>query len=118
MKKTDGLPLKAKGVRKVVETVFQLNSDARIEKVIQDQNLHYMHMLFAQGDGLPVHCANGNVYMTVLGGKLTIALDGLPARSYGRGTVLRIPGGTEMNVRNEDAETLELIVIKAPAPTV
>lgn len=102
----------------MVETVYRLHEDARIEKVIQDQNLHYMHMKFAQGDGLPVHRANSNVYMTVLGGTLTIGLDGLPPHTYGRATVLMIPGGTEMNVRNEGTETLELTVVKAPAPTV
>ncbi len=101
----------------MVETVYRLHDDTRIEKVVQDQNIHYIHMQFAQGDGLPVHRANSNLYMTVLRGMLTIALDGLAAHAYERGTVLMIPVGTQMDVRNTAPDMLELIVVKAPAPT-
>lgn len=98
------------------EKVYQLGSQARIEKVIMDENLHYMHMLLTQNEGLPVHHANSNVYMTVLQGRLTIALDEQPEIVYDKGTVLRIPNQTLMNVQNVHPETLELLVIKAPAP--
>ena len=101
----------------MVETVYRLHSDVRIEKVVQDENIHYIHMLFAQGDGLPVHRANSNLYMTVLRGTLTIALEGLAARSYAQGTVLMIPAGSQMDARNTNPEMLELTVVKAPAPT-
>lgn len=97
--------------------VYAFQPDTRIDRVIQDANLHYLHLTFAPGDGLPEHPANANVYMTVLGGTLTIALDGGPDTAYGRGTVLAIPPGTRMHARNLHPETLELTVVKAPAPT-
>ena len=36
--------------------------------------------------------------------------------SMGAGVLLKIPVNTKMNVKNFHAETLELIVVKAPAP--
>ncbi len=96
--------------------VYAMQPDTRIDRVIQDANLHYLHFTFAQGDGLPEHPANAHVYMTVLAGTLTIALDGGPDAAYTRGTVLAIPRGTRMHPRNLHPEPLELTVVKAPAP--
>ena len=102
----------------MVETTFFLyqGNEKTVEKVVMDENLHYIHMIFSQREGLPEHFSNSNVYMTVVRGTLTIRLDEQEAHIYGAGTLLRIPEGTRMNVGNENAETLELIVVKAPAP--
>jgi quercetin dioxygenase-like cupin family protein len=74
-------------------------------------------MVFNQDEGLPEHFSNSTVYMTVLRGKLSIGLDDQEVRHYDTGTVLKIPFNIKMNVKNLDAEVLELIVVKAPAPT-
>lgn len=102
----------------MVEQIFQLTrrTEKTVEKVIGDENLHYMHMIFGQDEGLPEHFANSTVYMTVLRGILSIGLDDQPVRQYPADTVLKIPFRTKMNVKNRQAEILELIVIKAPAP--
>lgn len=87
-----------------------------IEPVIKDENLHYMHMVLPQGEGLPVHRTNATVYMTVVSGVLTLQLaDEAPIRVEAK-TVLKIPFDVKMDARNEDGETLELFVVKAPAP--
>lgn len=102
----------------MVETVYALSkgNDKAVEKVVMDENVHYIHMVFNQNEGLPLHNANSNVYMTVVRGTLTIALDDQEPHRYEGGTLLVIPFGTRMNVGNKDVETLELIVVKAPAP--
>lgn len=102
----------------MVETVYALSkgNDKAVEKVVMDENVHYIHMVFNQNEGLPLHNANSNVYMTVVRGTLTIALDDQEPHRYEGGTLLVIPFGTRMNVCNKDVETLELIVVKAPAP--
>ena len=87
-----------------------------IEKVVLDENLHYLHMVLPEGEGLPEHNTNSTVYMTVVRGKLSIGLENQEIREYEAGTLLKIPFNTKMNVRNPQAETLELIVVKAPAP--
>ena len=102
----------------MVEQTFKLARDNEkvVEKVIFDDNLHYLHMVFNKEDGLPEHFANSNVYMTVVRGKLSIALNDQETHEYEAGTLLKIPFQTKMNVKNLHEETLELIVVKAPAP--
>jgi mannose-6-phosphate isomerase-like protein (cupin superfamily) len=102
----------------MIETVFTLakSNERTAEKVIQDDNLDYIHMLFNKDEGLPLHYSNSNVYMTVLRGNLSIALDDQKMHVYPGGTLLKIPYKTKMNVQNLHDEKLELLVIKVPAP--
>lgn len=102
----------------MIEEVFKLSksADKTVEKVIQDDNLDYIHMIFNQNEGLPLHYSNSNVYMTVLQGQLSIGLDEQEVKVYPAKTLLKIPYRTKMNVRNTYDELLELLVIKAPAP--
>lgn len=102
----------------LVEKVFYntLTNDKTIEKVIVDDNIHYLHLVFQNGDGLPIHQSNANMYMTVIRGKLSISLNNLETQKYTIGTVLNIPCNTTMNVRNENDDILELIIVKTPVP--
>lgn len=102
----------------MVEKIFKLSrgDDKTVEKVIFDENIHYLHMVFNKEEGLPEHFSNSNVYMTVVRGTLSIGLDDQEIHEYEAGTLLKIPFKTKMNVKNLHPETLELIVVKAPAP--
>ncbi len=102
----------------MVEQVFTLaeGNQKAIEKVIFDENVHYLHMIFGKDEGLPEHFSNSNVYMTVLRGTLSIGLNNQEIHEYPKSTLLKIPVDTKMNVKNLGDETLELIVVKAPAP--
>jgi len=102
----------------MIEKIFKMNSseDKLIEKVIMDENINYIHMIFNKGEGLPEHFSNSNVYMTVLNGRLSIGLDDQEIHLYGKGTIIKIPVNTKMNVGNKDDEILELIVVKSPSP--
>lgn len=102
----------------MIEQVFHLTQgDAKtIEKVVMDENLHYMHMILNHGEALPEHFSNSNVYMAVLRGTLSIGLGDQEDHVYPKGALLKIPCNTKMNVRNLHGETLELTVVKAPAP--
>ena len=102
----------------MVEQIFKLSrgNEKAVEKVIFDDNLHYLHMVFNKTEGLPEHFSNSNVYMTVVRGKLSIGLNEQDIQAYEAGSVLKIPYQTKMNVKNLHDETLELIVVKAPAP--
>jgi len=103
----------------MIEQVYKLSrSDEKaVEKVLFDENINYIHMVFPQNEGLPAHNANSNVYMTVVRGTLSIGLGDQEIRQYEAGTMLKIPYMTKMNaVKNLHPETLELIIVKAPAP--
>ena len=102
----------------MVEQIFKLTRDDKkaVEKVIFDENVHYLHMVFNKNEGLPEHLSNSNVYMTVVRGMLSIGLNDQDIHEYEAGTLLKIPFQAKMNVNNLHDETLELIVVKAPAP--
>ena len=102
----------------MIEQEYRLSiTDQKVvEKVIQDENIHYIHMIFQKGEGLPEHHSNSTVYMTVVRGNLSIGLDEQDIHEYDKGTVLKIPFQTKMNVKNLHETVLELIIVKAPAP--
>lgn len=102
----------------MVEQIFNLSrgNDKAVEKVVFDENIHYLHMVFNRNEGLPEHFSNSNVYMTVVRGILSINLNEQGIHEYESGTLLKIPFQTKMDVKNLHDGTLELIVVKAPAP--
>jgi len=102
----------------LIEQVYKFTqgNDRIIEKIIQDENIHYIHMIFNKDEGLPEHFSNSTVYMTVVRGMLTIGLGEQVLQNYEVGSILKIPFNTKMNVKNIDQDTLELIIVKAPAP--
>lgn len=102
----------------MIEKIYKVSkgNEKIVERVIQDENIHYIHMIFGKGEGLPEHYSNSTVYMTVIRGALSIGLNEQIMNKYEEGTVLKIPFQTKMNVKNMDDRTLELIVVKAPAP--
>lgn len=104
----------------MIEQIFNMSTgnEKLIEKVIYDENIHYIHMIFNKDEGLPEHFSNSNVYMTVIRGTLSIALNDQDIHEYTKGTLLKIPVKTKMNVKNMNDSTLELIVVKAPAPKI
>lgn len=104
--------------QKMVEKVYKYSTsdDKAVEKLIMDENVNYIHMVFGKEEGLPEHYSNSNVYMNVIRGKLSIGLNDQEVHVYEKGTLLEIPYNTKMNVGNKDEDVLELVVVKAPAP--
>lgn len=102
----------------MIEQVFQIaqRNQRVIEQVITDENVHYNHMILGKGEELPEHFSNSTVYMTVVRGILSIGLDKQEIHEYPTGTVLKIPKDIKMNAKNLHDKTLELIVVKTPAP--
>lgn len=95
---------------------YSTTDEKVVERLIMDENVNYIHMVFGKGDGLPEHFSNSNVYMNVVRGVLTIGLNDQETHKYPKGTLLEIPYNVKMKVANNDLEVLELIVVKAPAP--
>lgn len=102
----------------MVEQVFKMSvkNERVVEKVIEDENVHYIHMVFKKGEGRPEHFTNATLYMTVVRGILSIALGEQEIHEYEAGNILKIPVNTKMDLKNLNEDLLELIVVKAPAP--
>ncbi|MFP4697849.1 MAG: cupin domain-containing protein [Eubacteriales bacterium] len=102
----------------MIEKIYKYSTknEKAVEKLIMDDNVNYIHMVFNKDEGLPQHYSNSNVYMNVIRGILSIGLDDQEIHEYDKGTLISIPYNTKMNVNNFHDDTLELIVVKAPAP--
>ena len=102
----------------MIEQVYSLShtDEKTIARILFDENINFIQMVLPQNEGLPIHNSNSTVYMTVVRGTLSIRLDEQEVRRYEAGTLLKIPNKTRMDVKNIDQPTLELFVVKAPAP--
>jgi quercetin dioxygenase-like cupin family protein len=102
----------------MVEKVYNysVTDDKVVEKLIMDENVNYIHMVFNKNDGLPEHFSNSNLYMSVIRGTLSIGLGDQEIHEYTKGNLLEIPYNIKMNVKNLHDEVLEIFVVKAPAP--
>lgn len=68
----------------MIEKVFNCSTTDQkvVEKLIMDDNINYIHIVFNQGEGLPEHYSNSNVYMNVIRDRLSITLDGQDTHVY------------------------------------
>lgn len=102
----------------MIEKVFDycLGNGKKIEKLIWDENIHLNHIIIPNGEGLPVHYSNSNVYLIINDGELSIKLGEQSINKYEKGKILTIPEDTKMELKNETCDRLEVFIIKAPAP--
>lgn len=95
---------------------YTVTDSKTIERIIDDENVSINHMVLNRGEALPVHDANSHVYMIVSRGTVSLSLAEQETREYGHGSIINIPYGTRMYVRNEAEPVVELFVVKAPNP--
>ncbi|MBQ7896488.1 MAG: cupin domain-containing protein [Oscillospiraceae bacterium] len=103
----------------MVEQVIKLTQgeDKVVERLLVDENIHYAHIILPGHQSVPEHVTDAkSAYMSVIRGTLSIALDDQGIHEYSAGTMIKIPIDTRMSIHNKHDETLELIVVKAPAP--
>lgn len=84
------------------------------ENTIFDDNIHYLHILFNEGEGLPEHIQSSDVYVIVLSGILSIALNEQDICEYTFGNLLKIAVNIKINASNLHDHPLEFIIVKAP----
>lgn len=95
---------------------YTLADSKTIEKVIEDDHVAINHIVLGQGDSLPEHYSNSNVYMTVIRGGISLRLDDQDEHTYPAGSIIAIPYKTKMNVYNTGKNIVEFFVTKAPSP--
>lgn len=95
---------------------FTILDTKNIEKLVDDDNLQLNHMILPNGERLPEHYSNSNVYMIIVRGILSLELDQQGVHKYHAGQIIAIPYHAKMNVVNCDDEILEFFVVKAPNP--
>lgn len=104
----------------MIEKAYRFNQSAEkiVEKILDDDEVMINHIILNQGEAMPQHNSNSNVYMLVARGAVTLQLAEDAAKRYEHGTIVNIPGGVRMDISNTQTEQLEFFVIKAPSPRV
>jgi quercetin dioxygenase-like cupin family protein len=102
----------------MIEKVYNVTvtNDKTVERIVDDEHVNINHMVLIKDTGLPVHVSNSNVYMVIVRGTMTIALDDEPANLHREGEILAIPFNTKMEVTNKHEAVLEFYVLKSPNP--
>ena len=95
---------------------FAQTQEKIIERIVDDENINLNHMILRNGESLPEHYSNSNVYMIITKGIMSIKLDEQDFKDYKIGDILNIPYDTKMNVTNQNEQLLEFFVVKSPNP--
>lgn len=95
---------------------FSQTEEKIIERIVDDENINLNHMILRNGESLPEHYSNSNVYMIITKGIMSIKLDEQDFKDYKIGDILNIPYDTKMNVTNQNEQLLEFFVVKSPNP--
>lgn len=95
---------------------FTRTDENVIERVIEDDNAAINHMVLRNGEALPEHYSNSNVYMIVARGEITLRLNEQEPHAYPAGSIVTIPYRTKMNVYNAQDIVTEIFVVKSPSP--
>lgn len=95
---------------------FKQSADKLIEKILDDDVVMINHIILNQGEALPEHDSNSNVYLLIIRGTLTIKLADEPEKGYENGSIVNIPGKITMNISNRGVEQVEFFIVKAPSP--
>ena len=95
---------------------FTQTDEKVIERAVDDEHIHLVHMILRKGEFLPQHFSNSNIYMVIIRGTMSIKLDEQDFHVYNQGDIINIPYNTRMDVTNKDEAILEFFVIKSPHP--
>ncbi|MDL2219759.1 cupin domain-containing protein [Ruminococcaceae bacterium OttesenSCG-928-O06] len=95
---------------------FNQSNEKLIEKILDDDVVMINHIILNQGEALPQHDSNSNVYLIVVRGVLTAQLGDNAPKSYENGNIINVPGKIRMNISNAEPDQLEFFVVKAPSP--
>ena len=95
---------------------FTTTQEKLIEIIVDESAVMINHVILPEGDALPIHRANSNVYMILIKGSVSLALDDGDTRAYSAGSIISIPFGTKMDVQNSGGDPLEFFIVKAPGP--
>lgn len=104
----------------MIETItnFTIAEKKVIEQLIGDDEVMINHIALEKGDAVPIHYSDSNVYLIIVQGTITFIFDEQQANHHKKGSIVKIPFHTKMNISNTHDELGEFFIIKAPHPRV
>ncbi|HKM07136.1 MAG TPA: cupin domain-containing protein [Sphaerochaeta sp.] len=95
---------------------FTIPQKKVIEQLVGDDEVMINHIALEKGDTVPIHFSDSNVYLIVVQGTITFIFDDQKANHHTKGSIVKVPFHTKMNISNTHDELGEFFIIKAPHP--
>lgn len=95
---------------------FTIPQKKVIEQLVGDDEVMINHIALEKGDTVPIHFSDSNVYLIIVGGTITFIFDDQEANHHKKGSIVKVPFHTRMNISNTHDELGEFFIIKAPHP--
>lgn len=90
---------------------FTHSEEKLIERIVDDKNTAIIHVVLPEGEALPPHTVNPDIYLIMLRGAADITLNGTKEQ-YTAGSILAIPAGTQMELKNGGPGNYEIFIVK------
>lgn len=91
---------------------YTLTKDDLFENILKDERLLMNHVVVEPGKIFPKHPTDAMVYIIILEGELSVAIENQEEQHYTKGQVLHVKKGIESTLGNRSTEPVELIVVK------
>ena len=95
---------------------FKRSETKLVEKIVNDENVHINHIILENGQSMPEHYSNSNVYLIVVKGEMRLKLEDQEPQDYPQGKIINVPYNTKMLIKNESSPLMEFFVLKSPNP--
>lgn len=95
---------------------FSLSEEKIIERIMEDENAAINHVVLPEGEFLPEHVSNSNVYLIILRGIISLKLQEQKESIYSAGKIVNVPYKTKMLIKNANKDILEFFIVKSPGP--
>jgi quercetin dioxygenase-like cupin family protein len=99
----------------MIETVYNYHNQesTKVEMIVNDAGVRINHIVLIKGGAADPHPTPDDAHMIVTKGVLSISLADQEPHTYSEGSIIKIPSGTMMHIKNGGEETLHVFVIKA-----
>jgi quercetin dioxygenase-like cupin family protein len=84
-----------------------------VERIVGGPEVRINHLSLAQGEAVDPHPTAEAAHMIITRGVLALTLDDQAEHLYPEGSIVGIPAGTNLGIRNAGDKTMHLFVIKS-----
>lgn len=95
---------------------YSVTDEKTVEIFLNDENCSMGHVILKAEDEIQEHSTDSNVYLLIIRGELTVTLNKMETKTFGRGAVVNVPYGTLMGMKNSSVNVMELFAFKSPNP--
>lgn len=91
---------------------YTITDNEIMENIFKDEKLLMNHVVIPPGKVFPKHPTDAIVYVLIIRGELSVAIENNAIKTYKAGQLVNIPKGLNTELGNRGKEALELFVVK------